>query len=102
MSLGSTTCSRASHPVEGGCSNDYAYVFGDPVNASDLDGRKCKWSYVSTGDVEWGTFGGGTYLGLPGAGGSLSSRYGTQQWTRVRAELAMVYPYGPLRRAETI
>ena len=26
------------HPVEGGCANDYVYVFGDPVNDSDLDG----------------------------------------------------------------
>ena len=26
-------------PVEGGCANDYVYVFGDPVNSSDLDGR---------------------------------------------------------------
>jgi hypothetical protein len=25
-------------PVEGGCSNDYAYVFGDPVNGVDLTG----------------------------------------------------------------
>jgi hypothetical protein len=25
-------------PIEGGCSNDYAYVFGDPVNATDLTG----------------------------------------------------------------
>jgi RHS repeat-associated protein len=26
-------------PIEGGCSNDYTYVFGDPVNTYDLDGR---------------------------------------------------------------
>lgn len=26
-------------PIEGGCSNDYAYVYGDPVNAFDLDGQ---------------------------------------------------------------
>lgn len=26
-------------PVEGGCSNDYAYVFGDPINDTDLSGR---------------------------------------------------------------
>jgi RHS repeat-associated protein len=25
-------------PIEGGCSNDYAYVRGDPVNANDLSG----------------------------------------------------------------
>lgn len=31
-------------PVEGGCANDYVYVFGDPVNVSDPDGEavKCK------------------------------------------------------------
>lgn len=28
-----------SHPVEGGCGNDYAYVHGDPINQFDLDGR---------------------------------------------------------------
>jgi RHS repeat-associated protein len=27
-------------PVEGGCSNSYSYVFADPVNSKDLDGRK--------------------------------------------------------------
>jgi RHS repeat-associated protein len=26
-------------PVEGGCANDYSFVWADPVNASDLDGR---------------------------------------------------------------
>ena len=26
-------------PIEGGCANDYTYVFGDPVNTSDLSGR---------------------------------------------------------------
>ncbi len=25
--------------MEGGCANDYVYVFGDPVNASDLSGQ---------------------------------------------------------------
>jgi hypothetical protein len=29
----------AVDPVEGGCANDYSYVFADPVNAVDLDGR---------------------------------------------------------------
>jgi RHS repeat-associated protein len=28
-------------PVEGGCSNDYAYVYGDPVNSFDINGKKC-------------------------------------------------------------
>ncbi|MFN8037136.1 MAG: PA14 domain-containing protein [Acidimicrobiia bacterium] len=27
-------------PIEGGCANDYMYVHGDPVNASDVSGRK--------------------------------------------------------------
>ena len=26
-------------PVEGGCANDYVYVYGDPVNTSDLAGK---------------------------------------------------------------
>ncbi len=26
-------------PVAGGCANSYVYVYGDPVNSSDLDGR---------------------------------------------------------------
>lgn len=26
-------------PVEGGCVNDYAYVYGDPMNTSDTSGR---------------------------------------------------------------
>ena len=30
-------------PIEGGSANDYDYVNGDPVNASDLDGEVC-WS----------------------------------------------------------
>jgi RHS repeat-associated protein len=32
-------------PEEGGCANDYAYVFGDPINAGDLGGAKtCAWN----------------------------------------------------------
>ncbi len=27
-------------PVEGGCANNYSYVFGDPINATDISGRK--------------------------------------------------------------
>lgn len=30
---------RRSHPVEGGCANDYVYVFGDPINSQDLSGE---------------------------------------------------------------
>ncbi len=30
---------RAMAPVEGGCANAYVYVYGDPVNASDLSGK---------------------------------------------------------------
>jgi len=26
-------------PVEGGCANNYVYVFGDPINKQDLDGK---------------------------------------------------------------
>lgn len=29
-------------PIEGGCANDYSYVYGDPVNHSDLDGKFLK------------------------------------------------------------
>ena len=29
----------AVDPIEGGCANNYAYVFGDPVNGSDLNGQ---------------------------------------------------------------
>jgi len=39
-------------PVEGGCSNDYAYVFGDPINATDLSGSrssKCNHSVRKRG-----------------------------------------------------
>jgi RHS repeat-associated protein len=32
-------------PVEGGSANDYDYVAGNPINATDLDGRAC-WSWV--------------------------------------------------------
>lgn len=37
------------HPVEGGCANDYVYVFGDPVNDADLSGllsrKECRKEY---------------------------------------------------------
>ena len=29
----------AVDPIEGGCANDYVYVYGDPVNTSDLSGK---------------------------------------------------------------
>jgi RHS repeat-associated protein len=41
-------------PIEGGCANAYVYVFGDPLNQSDLSGRgffdslKCRLSNIST------------------------------------------------------
>ncbi len=44
-------------PIEGGCSNDYAYV-SDPINASDISGDKCPKaiqavaSFIGIGD--WG------------------------------------------------
>jgi hypothetical protein len=30
-------------PRQGGCANDYAYVFGDPINHTDLSGRTSDW-----------------------------------------------------------
>ena len=36
--IGSEAWRNSGDPVEGGSSNDYAYVFGDPVNAYDLKG----------------------------------------------------------------
>jgi RHS repeat-associated protein len=27
-------------PIEGGCANNYVYVFGDPLNSNDLTGQK--------------------------------------------------------------
>ena len=42
-------------PVEGGCANDYVYVFGDPVNQSDLSGRASRT--CSSGNEGWQTIG---------------------------------------------
>jgi RHS repeat-associated protein len=72
-------------PVEGGCSNDYAYVFGDPVNQTDLTGRMTcdgKWHQVWKRNVRtspWRT----TYLG-PGFGGVGKVRYHTYDQARYR------------------
>jgi RHS repeat-associated protein len=46
-------------PVEGGCANHYAYVYGDPVNSSDLSGQFWSWKDVKrvAGDV-WDATGG--------------------------------------------
>ena len=38
-------------PIEGGCANDYAYVFGDPVNASDEEGLS-----ACGGKLKWKTY----------------------------------------------
>ncbi len=35
-------------PIEGGCANNYVYVYGDPVNTSDLSGRQS-----CAGGAEW-------------------------------------------------
>ena len=44
--------SDPSHPVEGGSSNDYDYVSGDPVNNLDLAGtNKCE---VGLNPLRWG------------------------------------------------
>jgi RHS repeat-associated protein len=46
-------------PIEGGCANPYVYVFGDPVNTSDLSGRArdCRGFSVTN---QYGTFDGWT------------------------------------------
>jgi RHS repeat-associated protein len=36
-------------PIEGGCANNYVYVFGDPLNTSDLSGRLS----CSTNNPDW-------------------------------------------------
>ncbi len=54
-------------PVEGGNANDYDYVYGDPVNNLDLDGKvcgrkglwgwkKCRWGEGAAGvvNIAWG------------------------------------------------
>jgi hypothetical protein len=28
------------YPIQGGCANNYTYVFGDPINSADLSGTK--------------------------------------------------------------
>ncbi|MGH2760456.1 MAG: PA14 domain-containing protein [Actinomycetota bacterium] len=48
-------------PIEGGCANDYVYVFGDPINAADLAGTglldilKCGAKAVGKGLVAAGS-----------------------------------------------
>lgn len=42
-SCGRVLSGKAFRPVEGGSSNDYDYVAGDPINNVDLDGQIC-WS----------------------------------------------------------
>ncbi len=39
-------------PVEGGCANDYVYVLGDPVNATDLDGQAVRCTNRG-GSMRW-------------------------------------------------
>ena len=46
-------------PVEGGCSNAYAYVYGDPVNDQDLNGM-ISWKKMGCGVQKWGTRAGQT------------------------------------------
>lgn len=33
--------SYRSIPSRGGCANNYAYVFGDPINTHDISGKAC-------------------------------------------------------------
>ncbi|MFJ8582939.1 RHS repeat-associated core domain-containing protein [Micromonospora sp. NPDC093277] len=49
-------------PVEGGCANNYAYVFGDPLSQADLTGKmaSCADFHVS---LPWGDLNGGIHDG---------------------------------------
>lgn len=68
-------------PIEGGCANDYMYVFGDPINEHDLSGLfnwKCALKIgaavagaVALGAVIVGT--GGTALAVAAAAGYIST-----------------------------
>jgi RHS repeat-associated protein len=46
-------------PVEGGCSNDYLYVHGDPINSLDLDGRAACPSGYTLAARRWRLVGSG-------------------------------------------
>lgn len=73
--------------MEGGCSNDYAYVHGDPINSYDLDGRyTCdgKWHrQTENRNRVVGRWLGSTYTG-PGQGGVVKHRYVTYDFTQYR------------------
>lgn len=57
-------------PIEGGCSNAYAYVYGDPINDQDLSGM-ISWKKIGCGiqrvGNRVGSIGGIAALGLSGA-----------------------------------
>ncbi len=49
----SSSSVHGTDPIEGGSSNDYDYVAGDPVNQFDLDGHIC-WSCHAKKLKKWG------------------------------------------------
>lgn len=63
----------AADPVEGGCSNDYAYVYGDPINQSDLSGAVSSCYNLSPQDYHSeGAISGSTF--------TVDERWGEIEW----------------------
>jgi hypothetical protein len=78
-------------PIPGGCANDYVYVHGDPVNASDLDGLRTCRTYSRRIAVRGRiTIGSGVapsgFLGF-----SLNSGYRTRVLTRQRGPFPLLF-----------
>jgi RHS repeat-associated protein len=54
-------------PLEGGCANNYVYVFGDPLNKNDLTGQFGCTTTIDRnsnhGNIYWGALGGASAAG---------------------------------------
>ena len=59
-------------PLEGGCANNYVYVFGDPLNKNDLTGQFCAVTIDSNPKHR-----GNIYVGAIGGVGGLGAGYGS-------------------------
>jgi RHS repeat-associated protein len=77
-------------PIEGGCANNYAYVFGDPFGKNDLTGRNVCRDYTITHiapdhgvSEQMGLFGGGIVGGWLGFTAKLWVTWG-KSWGPVR------------------